>query len=336
MARLSLLIAFSLLMACGCERSSPEDLGEGSGFIAVVGAGENDPLWPILKGTARSHWADLSTDYYGLRVKAPPVVSVNAQAKIVRRFQEMGMRGLCIQVIDPQATRQLLESLRTRGVVVVTMVTPVESNVPFDHCGWSDRDVGTRIAETLTSISPEGGYVATLVPVDDRDKRPDRPLDIAIAQRSHEFKQRLSAYPTFKSVGEFPCSSPQSARAQIVHSLRRFPTLRAWVSLGNGPLIDSAEAVGELESALHGDENRIIITDNPLCCYWPGVDSNVRMIAVAADYGLVAPTAVGVAQAVLLQGGSSRDLGRIPLRIVDNAAFQNFRTDWNHWTGTTP
>ena len=336
MIRLAPLIVLSLLMACGCERSNREDLGEGSGFIAVVGAGESDPLWPILKGTARSYWAEVSTDYYGLRVKAPPVVSVNAQAKIVRRFHEMGMRGLCIQIIDPQATRQLLESLRSRGVVVVTMVTPVESDVPFDHCGWSDRDVGTRIAETLTDISPEGGYVAMFVPADDGDKRSNKPVDTAIAQRGHEFKQRLSAYPTFKSVGEFQCSSAQSARAQIVHSLQRFPTLRAWVSLGNSPLIDSAAAVGELESALRSGKKRIILTDNPLCRFWPGVDSNVRMIAVSGDYGLIAPTAIGVVRAVLLQGGSSRDLGRIPLRVVNNAGLQDFRTDWNHWTGTSP
>lgn len=336
MKRHIILAGIFLVVLGGCNRSEDNGVAGARGFIAVVGAGEGDEMWPVLRGTAASHWAKLPKSGFELRVEAPPIVSVNAQAQLVRRLHREGMRGLCIHVIDPPATRHLLESLRSKGLQIVTMVRSVEAAVPFDHCGWSEQDVGIRMVEALTEALPHGGEVVLLAPADDPDSVIHKQDTSALMQRHQILRHRLAAYPTFKVLGEYPCSSAKAARANIVKSVRLFPALTALVSVGNWPLIEPEDGAGSLIDILGSLKDVIVVTADPFPTTWRTFESGVGIIAVAAEYGSVAPSAIDIVLASLARGSAMRAGGRIPLRVVDEAGFGSFRDEWNSWTSLSP
>jgi ABC-type sugar transport system substrate-binding protein len=326
-------LLFCLLGVQGCRENADAPAAvehSARPLIAVVGAGQDDPLWPVLAGTAEAMRSELGT--MELRVDAPDIVSPNAQADLIRHLHAEGAQALCVQVIDPLASRDLLERLRGRGVVVVTMVRPVESETPFDHCGWDEREVAERMAEELATRLPEGGHLALLVEPDSSSaesapRSSSRPVSLS-QERYRMLKYALSEYSRLEVLQEYPCDSAASALEAMKQGLDEFPTLAGWVSLGNWPLRIEQDALRPL---LAGEAARFLLAADPFLSRCAAFGGDLRIVAVGADYGSIAPQAIGIARAILLKGGSFRGKGRVPLKVVTNAGFEAFQRDWAAW-----
>jgi len=73
-----LFLATALVVAVqpACEKDDPgrsPQVQKEEGFIAFVGAGQDDPLWPVLR--AGAHRFDRAHGRVEVRYEAPPVVS---------------------------------------------------------------------------------------------------------------------------------------------------------------------------------------------------------------------------------------------------------------------
>ena len=105
------------LTLAGCEDLPlPTPVAAQDGYIAFIGASEDDPYWPLLRATAERYRAALG----GLRLitRSPLTPSAEAQIRLLRELPTSSMRGLCIVPADPDALGETLCELRTRGVSV--------------------------------------------------------------------------------------------------------------------------------------------------------------------------------------------------------------------------
>jgi ABC-type sugar transport system substrate-binding protein len=331
---------FCAVCLSGCKKAKTADearTGSARAAIAVVGAGRNDPLWPVIKGTAET----VRRDLVGLKliVDAPEIVSFNAQSQLIGQLYDEGVSALCVQVIDPAASRDLLEGLRERGVIVVTMIRPVDSVIPFEHCGWDERAFAERMVDVLINRLPKGGHLVLLASPEliSHGDGPDfGTVDSrrsGMVQRYRTLKHALHSFGTLLVLKEYPCDSADSALQAMKRGIDEFPTIDAWVSLENWPLRVEPEQVASLSA---GDRQRFLLAADPMMsvCHEFGGDRPV--VAVAPEYGEIVPTAIHAAQTLLLRGGPFRSPGTIHLRVVSNRDFESYKRDWASWCGSAP
>lgn len=297
------------LAAYGCsERDARGDKGPGQLLVGFVGAGEDDALWPVLREGAEAQ--RLRMPGLALHIEAPPRTSASAQAQILRKLHERGVRALCVQVVDPPALRDVLVWLRTCGVVVVTMGRSIETEPPFDHVGWSEQQLGEEIGRAISQALPTGGRIVMLRPAEPGGPLHDRYLAI---------RSEVAAYIGLQVFGEYPCSSADEAALILKQSVEHFPDLTGWISVGPWPLlIEPAEA----EALTAG---RLLIAGDPVPGTWNVLTRCAETAALGPDYGEMAGMALGTARDALAQGGTARRRGSVPLRSIRGHDVDAFR-----------
>ena len=139
-----------VLCHVGCdERPRSERADQSQGFVAVVGVGQDDPVWHVLRASARRAYGELGLTSPALRTAAPKTSSVNAQKKLIETLRRQGMGTLCVQVTEPEALAGMLDSLARQGVRVVTMVRPAARDVVVFHAGIDEVAMGTMLADAI-------------------------------------------------------------------------------------------------------------------------------------------------------------------------------------------
>ena len=216
----------TLVLAISCSPRSRAPTNMDEGFVAVVGAGQDDPLWPALRGSALRQ--RISLGQIPIRAEAPPMVSSRAQAQLIRKLRAEGMRALCVQVIDSKAIAPQLERLANEGVVVVTMVHAVGGSAALMHSGVDQRLVGEALAEVIAEGLQNKGTIAVL--------HAGAKWEYA-QERYDAFSARIKRYPLIRVLREFDCAGdPRRARDAVRRCMERFPRLNGWVALDNWPL----------------------------------------------------------------------------------------------------
>lgn len=341
----SLLTAgvISAIALAGCSREKSAEEPEPAGFIAVVGAGDGDPLWPVLAATASRHVA--AWQAMPVRIEAPPQVSSNAQTQLIRKLEAEGMRALCVQVVDVDASRSLLESLRRRGVVVVTMIDEVRVSPPFHHCGWDERALGRKMAvalgealygQGLEGISdPNLGMkeIAIIAPsaliasmASDHQAESVGPA----IRRYRAFRSALAKRSAIEVLEEGSYDNPSELPVAIERIAERFPTLDGWV------LADGWSAGSVPPGVAEIFRDRIVVTAHALPPMWPLTETQARVIAVRADYGAVAPHALDRAHTMLRGGMSRRRKIETDLAVVTEREWTRYREQFTEWLAEKP
>ncbi|UCF34609.1 MAG: hypothetical protein JSV78_04755 [Phycisphaerales bacterium] len=286
----------------------------------------------MIKGTAEAVRADLVGRE--LIVDAPEIVSFNAQSRLIRKLYEEGVSALCVQVIDPAASRDLLEELRERGVIVVTMVRTVDSIIPFEHCGWDERALAERMVTEVIERLPKGGHLVLLAspelvsPGDGAELGMVDSRRHGMVQRYRALKHALRSFGTLLVLKEYPCDSADSAHRAMKRSVEEFPTIAAWVSLENWPLRVEPE---ETASLFSGDRQRFLVAADPMMSVCREFGGDRPVVTVGPEYGEIVPAAVRTAETLLLRGGSFRSPGTIHLRVITNLDFDSYKRDWASW-----
>ena len=341
----SLLTAtvISTIALAGCSREESVERPEQVGFIAVVGAGDNDPLWPVLAATASRHVA--AWQALPVRIEAPSRVSSNAQTQLIRKLEAEGMRALCVQVVDVDASRSLLESLRRRGVVVVTMIDEVRVSPPFQHCGWDEHALGEKMAVALgkalygrglevisdpnvgmkeIAIIAPSALIASMASGDQAESAG------AAIRRYRGFRSALTKRSAIEVLEECPCDDPSELPAVILRIAERFPTLDGCV------LVDGWSAGSVPPKVAKIIRDRIVVTPHPFPSMWPLTETEARVIAVRADYGSIAPLALDQALAALQGGMSRRRKIEVDLTVVTERDWTGYRAQYTGWLAENP
>lgn len=313
-------LILGLLLLTGpaaCRPDSSEPDRQSTGFIALVGAGRSDPLWPILQASAEEFQKNqLRVE---IRVEAPAVVSPNLQGQLIRQLRDQGLRGLCVQVIDPRAAARLLESLRSRGVVVVTMMRRIESPDPFLHCGIDPWKEGASLAQALAERIPDRGTVGVIYDDSDETRR----------LRRAGFNRQFAQHAGLTVLRELDCRGDAVAAVRSMReAMERFPGIDGWAAMDTWPLEGANDGAPLLP------EGCVLVLPG-LAADPVGVirSGRCQALVLAKDYRQIVRRALEMCLLSLDRQLVRRRVFEARTEIVTRQTVDQFERDWAAWTG---
>ncbi len=301
-------------LACEDPRKFPSRRKD-EGFIAFVGNEKNDPVWRILAATAQRYREGLGD--FELRVVAADANAPSAQTRLLREIHNPRMRGLCIWPTDTIVMRDILLDLRTKGVPVVTMITPIPHHEPFVHSGLDEIAIGRALADAAFDSIDGEGTIALLKHGGDSVHHADRYLG---------FSERASELSRMKILSELECMGNSFVGQRLVRDyVARFPRLNTMVTLDDWPLRGLKSGTSLVPDGCK------IVTYNPSPDYWPFVNGGTCFALVGAQYDQIAERALQ--KCVTLARGEVLDIDEFfadPITIKQTNLKQ-FRIEWFKW-----
>lgn len=313
--------AVVLLLGGGCDDGPPVSAPNGATsarqpYIAFVGAGGDDALWPIIQASAMKAGEVLGR--MRLVTDAPSVATQEAQNEIIEGLRQPGLRALCVQVVDPAASARLLADIRTSGVLVVTLVQPVPASPPFNHCGLDEVAVGHGLADGIAQVMGGEGTVAVL-------RAP--PTDTRYADRYRGFRAALHEQRGLRVLRELTCDGdPRKARETIQAFCERFPSVGGIVCLDDWPLRTPDALSHPLVP-----EGCQLVTVNPTPDRWPLLARGWCAALVGGDYAAMANRALRWCLVVSKDGELSTTDQSVSIRVVTHRNLKAWVDDWERW-----
>lgn len=332
--RTTILIATActtLLLLSACKDSEEKRyrrIPEGAGVIAFVGAGQNDPLWPILRAGAERF--EREQGLVEVHYAAPPVVSPEQQIALIRSLINPSLRGVCVQVIDPNSLGPVLTQARQSGAQIVTIMRRVENIRVDGHVGYDQEAIGKALADATVRYLNSQGSIMIL-----RDGGPDR----AMRNRYESFMDVIKPVLGIERWAEAECEGdPLRARREIVSLSARFPRLSAWVSMAPWPLM--GYSLGSAPSTAPAVASPLpagctLITCGSEPWMWPYIESGLCPFVVGFNYADAGLKALQFCQAAIqAPGPGGREYG-FPIRFVTPANLTDYKHDWAVWSAPT-
>src|SRR3989304_3085775 len=100
------------------EAASRRAARKHNGLIAFVGSCERDPLWPVLKASARRYDSEMCT--LEVRYLCPRNNSAQEQIDLINSVVGDNLRGVCVQIDNLPAIERTLRDLYLHGVKIVS------------------------------------------------------------------------------------------------------------------------------------------------------------------------------------------------------------------------
>jgi len=311
------LLCLLPLATCGCRRESEQAADDTAGYVALVGTAQGDPLWPVLRAKAAGF--DSGARRLGIRVEAPPVVSPNLVRELIEKLDGPRLRGLCVQVGDAAALAGTLESLRTRGIPVVTMVHPVRAEPPFLYSGADPAAEGAALADALAERIGDKGIVGTVYWAADEQAE----------TRRVAFHERLARHADIVLLREIDCGgAPETARRMMAEAHERFPSLAGWAAMGPWPLLG---ATGDESGAA---EHLILVALGPVADPIDVVRSGRCDALILPDYSAMVARAIEMCLLAMRGGEVYQPRFDTPLRKITRDNLPRFEQEWKAWTAS--
>ncbi len=311
------LVLAGLTALAGCKPGPAVLSRQNGGRIAVVGAGAGDPLWPVVRCTT-ARFAR-STSLHTIEAITPESASFAAQEAVVRDLVAQGVRGICIQVMDPTASRSLLESLRAEGIVIVTLLHEVPSADPFLHSGIDAREMGVALAEALADAIPSDGTVAIVCD----------PSDTILEARQRGFGSEMAHSPRLTVLRELDC---RGSATEAIHLMReameRFPGIDGWAAMAPWPL-----AHPEAGSVL--PQGCRLVVPAPLPDAAGEIISGRCHAVVMADFTQIVTRGLELCLAAFAPTPPPVRIHHAPLWAVTAKNLPEFERVWATWTAET-
>jgi len=313
-------------LAAGCEQAAAPPPpatrpGPESGVIAFVGAGRNDPFWPILR-TGGQLYASA-----GARLSIVPLCpegdSARDQVALLAGLRDPDLRGLCIQPADIGAIQPVLNRLYNQGVCIVSMIQPVPERLRVAHVGFDEEGVGRELARLTSQVLPaEATFMLLHAGLDDPVYGP----------RLIGFERQMQAVRGPERLAEIDCrGDPREARAIIRDRAARYPRLTAWVALADWPL----RGIPQADAAMGPSAAFLTFGGTPEHCAL--IRSGRSPAVLAANYRELGIKAAQFCEAAILHPSDHKPVYHAPLRTVAASNLHEYERDWILWcTGAYP
>lgn len=287
------------------------------GFIAFVGTGPGDALWPILRGGGLRYEQDSPID---IRFLNPPADTPQAQVDLLAKLDLLDLRGICIRMNDDVDTvATILSRLQNRGIAIVSMVETAGSRLRLNHVGVDDMEVGEALARcTIEALGEPGGTIMVL------HAGSDHPV---YGLRHLTFMEQLRKTSRIIVMGDLDCKAdPAEARRIIKERTKRYPRLDLWVSMEDWPLANSTPA-----KEVFGTSTQRYITFGGFPRQWPLIREGRCPYVVAADYGEIAARAAMLCNSDIREPAQEQRNFRVPLRTIAAGNLDAYCRDWATW-----
>ncbi len=320
-------VYFPILLGCddlpesGTPSSDAIQSRNVQGFVAVVGAGRNDPLWPILKNSAQNYARYIQD--MEVRFLCPEARTPHAQYELIKSLDSNGLRGLCIQPVDPAAVVPVLKRLNNKGVIVVSMITPLPRSLRSAHVGFDQREIGQALAKATAQSFQDEADIMVLTAGDEHRLYRDR---------LSAFQDEIRFHNHIYVLAQINCHAKSREARQIIRRRSaRYPRLSAWVALDDWPLEDLGMPADLLDPACK------FITFGGTPRQWPLVEKGISPALVAANYKNLGNKALLFCISAINRPIKIRNVYNAPLRTVWPTNLEEYKRDWVYWsTGQYP
>lgn len=313
-------LAAGLLGLTRCREPSADDQllieERKRGFIAFVGAGPSDPLWPILQAGGRK-FRDLPStmriEYFN-----PAGDAAKDQVELLANIDDPDLRGICVQIKDLTAVGPQLARLYRSGLPIVSMVQPARSNIRFAHVGLDNMAIGTELARAVVETLGEAG--GSIMVVRAGLKHP------IFGPRYMAFDEAIRRESRIAVFAEIDCeANPVEARRLVRERSRRYPRLDLWVAMA-----DWLVQTDGLDEELFSAQTRFV-TVGGYPRQWPLIERGRIARVVAADYGQIGQRAIQYCLSAIREPLIEQRALYVDLRHVTPANLEAYRRDWKHW-----
>ncbi|MBN1514643.1 MAG: substrate-binding domain-containing protein [Phycisphaerae bacterium] len=314
------LCVLLLLLPAGCDRPGGTNSASPRGRVrvALVGASESDPLWPVLRNGALRAQRDFGE--VSIETFAPSVPSAEAQSELLRSLRDRDFLAVCVQVADPEALRPALEDVRSAGVFVITLVRPVSSSQAFHHCGPDEAEIGRALADALVESIDGTGTIAVLTG--------DGAADGVAGPRARVFRDRIREHADVHVLRELSDEgTPKQIWAATQGFCSRYPRLTALAMVSDDLLEDST-----LWSAPLTPDSCKVFGVGPLPARWPLLANRWCHALVGAEYGEIGYKAVQWCIVVARKGELPPQAYAVPVRVVWCSGLDAWKAQWARWT----
>jgi ABC-type sugar transport system substrate-binding protein len=286
-------------------------------FIAFVGAGAADPLWPILRNGAERFPGGRRR--LGTRFLTPPIASPQEQVGLIRGLLgDLRLKGLCVQVIDPQALISVLEEAAIHGVPVVTMIRDVPAHLRIAYCGVDQADIGRKLADATYEALDGKGNVEVLV---------STMSDPYYAKRLRAFQTQIGRWSGIHILAYAECHGDSvAARRELRNRSRRYPSIRAWVMLDNW-----AFNGWNASQPLVPKRCRVIAVD-PFPANWKRLESGECYALIGGEYGEIGYEAMRRCHLAVGSPVRHEMESLVPALLIRASELADFRIRWTLWS----
>ncbi|MFC2077085.1 ABC transporter substrate-binding protein [candidate division KSB1 bacterium] len=157
--------------------------------ILVSPKGLTHSFWVTVKAGADSAGREIGADIIW---KGPAQeTAIAEQVAIVEDYINRGVQAIVIAATDSRALIPVLEKARARGIVVVTIDSGIESDLPASYIATNNVAAGEKAAEILAELTDSQGQVALL---------PFVPGAVSSIEREKGFRQGLARFPDMELV----------------------------------------------------------------------------------------------------------------------------------------
>lgn len=314
MALLALVAGVLFSGVAGCEESRAPVQKH---TILVVGASQNDPLWPVLQGGARAFAKTVSG--LTLTMLAPPTSSPQAQADLIQQNLNPSVVGICLQPASADAMPKLLDELVGRGISVVLIGHDFPGSRRSAYVGLDDQEAGKYLAEALRLTMHDRTTFMVLHAGDTKGP---------LAQRLRGFGMGMSEIGYLHRLREVDCQRDLTkAQQALVEEGRKYPELGMWVSIGDWPVHMPAE---QLHKAL-GDQTGLVLI-GAMPAVWPLMQQGMVRAAVGTNYGWWGYEAVNLVELFYHHAQVPDRVRLTDPCIVRPADLAQFQQEWQGWT----
>jgi ribose transport system substrate-binding protein len=307
------VVVLSFAFLAGCKDSGPRVPPHTCLF---AGLGEDDPLWPILKASARSYVGTARS--LQVQFVAPAKSDPAAVAGLVFQALDRRVSAVCLQSNGDDATRQLVTDLTQRGTPVVLIGQDMPDSGRFGYVGWDEREAGKTLAAALkASLRDRTTYMLL---------HADAAGGI-YASRAGGFGVGMQDYTFLKELHRYDCQAdPAEALKIFAEQGRRYPKLGGWACLGDWP---ARVRLQDLRGSLPMGTSLVLVGALPPV--WPLLEQGLCQAAVGTDYGRWGYEAVSLSELAYHHAVKPGETRLTEPRIVLAEDFGQYKKDWVAW-----
>jgi ABC-type sugar transport system substrate-binding protein len=284
--------------------------------VAFVGAGRNDPLWPVLRAGAERYVHEFQLP--GIRIDAPRVSSPSDQIALLKTLLGEGYRGVCVQVNDPSVLDPVIRQLCSAGVRVITMVNDTAPEVRSASCGVNNAALGRRLAEAVVELLDGEG---SIIVIHAGEQHP------VLGDRLWAFRTAITGQPAIKTYFWLNCHDrPAEAERLVRDHAQRYPNLDAFVSLDNWPI----RFLQGKPRLLPEGCKLVTVGGDP--SYWRYIEDGTIGAMVEARHANTGFEAVRLCEKAIQNETIFVERNELPLEIVTPDTLDAFRVSWIEWS----